>query len=77
MSVQSKSSSPVKGRQIFNEFHMAWKYKAEFKSESFPTLWLSTFPTATVQEQEDPGHGAESPQHPEVLTLLWEQSTTG
>lgn len=76
MSVQSKSSSHEKGRQIFNEFHMAWKYKAKFKSESFPTLWLSTLPTATEQEQEDPGHGAASPQHSEVLVLLWEQGTT-
>lgn len=55
---------------------MAWKYKAKFKSESFPTLWLSTFPAATVWEQGDPGHGAASPQHLEVLLLVWEQRST-
>lgn len=72
MSVQSKSSSHVKGRQIFNEFHMAWKYKAELESESFPTLWLSTLPTGTGEEREDPGNGAASPQHSEELILLWD-----
>lgn len=46
---------------------MAWKHKAKFKSESFPTLQLSTLPTATevlatiIREQDDTGLDTASP----------------
>lgn len=46
---------------------MAWKHKAKFKSESFPTLQLSTLPTATevlatiIWEQDDMGLDTASP----------------
>lgn len=57
---------------------MAWKYKAKFKSESFPTLRLSTLPTATevlaaiIRERDDTGQDTASPQRTQVLTLVWE-----
>lgn len=40
---------------------MAWKHKAKFKSESFPTLQLSTLPTATEV----------------LATIIWEQDDNG
>lgn len=62
---------------------MAWKHKAKFKSESFPTLQLSTLPTATevlatiIWEQDDTGlDTASPPQCTQVLVLVWEHSTT-
>lgn len=47
---------------------MAWKHKAKFKSESFPTLQLSILPTATAvplaaipRERDDTWHDAAHP----------------